>query len=96
VGLFSYFVGFLGSEYALIGALFWIGVLTIVASLRSVNHAKIPIVKWMITFPVLVFAATYVCVRSIFLDHIDWHGKRYYCGKGGVVIEIRDLKIESN
>ena len=96
VGLFSYFVGFLGSEYALIGALFWIGVLTLVASLRSVNQAKIPIVKWMITFPVLIFAATYICVRSIFLDHIDWHGKRYYCGKGGVVIEIRDLKIEAN
>ena len=96
VGLILYFIGILGSEYALIGALFWIGVLTLVAALRSVNQAKIPIGKWMITFPVLVFVATYVCVRSIFLDHIDWHGKRYFCGKGGFVSKIQDLKTEAS
>ena len=96
VGLISYFVGILGSGYAWLGALFWIGILALLASLRTLNQAKIPIIKWMITFPVLVFIATYVCVRSIFLDHIDWHGKRYYCGKGGVVIAIEDPRIEAN
>ena len=90
--IIAYFVGVFTLNYALIGGLFWVGVLTLVAVLRSINQPIIPIGEWIGAFPVLVFVATFVCVRSIFLDHIDWHGRRYYCGRGGLVSEVKDIK----
>ncbi|MCL5123200.1 MAG: glycosyltransferase family 2 protein [Deltaproteobacteria bacterium] len=91
IGLISCLFGVSMPEFPIIGGVFWIGILTLLTRLKSVNQEKIPITKWLAAFPVLVFVATFICVRSIFLDYIDWYGKRYYCSYGGKVSEIREV-----
>ncbi|MGC8603311.1 MAG: hypothetical protein ACP5VS_06465 [Desulfomonilaceae bacterium] len=91
LGLLSYFSGFGTSEYALMGGTFWIAVLTLVGFVRTVNQSGIHVMKWLEGFPILILVATFVCVRSVCLGHIDWHGKRYYCGKNGLVTKIKGL-----
>jgi hypothetical protein len=92
-GLFLYSLGYIGPEYAVLGLIFWIGVFALVLALRYLNHPRLPILKWIYSFPILIMVATFVCFRSIFLKHIDWAGKRYYCGRGGLVTKVKDLKM---
>ncbi|MGC8658956.1 MAG: glycosyltransferase [Desulfomonilaceae bacterium] len=92
MGVFTYLFRLSTPEFAIIGAIFWIAILALLALLRTVNQTNIPIAKWFTAFPVLVLVATYICVRSIFLNYIDWYGKRYYCGYGGVVSVIRKIE----
>jgi hypothetical protein len=92
-GLFLYSLGYAGPEYAVFGLLFWVVVLTLVFALRYLNQPRLPICKWIYSFPILIMVATFVCFRSIFLKRIDWSGKRYYCGRGGLVTKIQDLKV---
>ena len=72
---------------------FWVVVLTLVFALRYLNQPRLPIFKWIYSFPILIMVATFVCFRSIFLKRIDWSGKRYYCGRGGLVTKVQDLKV---
>lgn len=92
-GLFLYSLGYIGPEYATLGLLFWVGVLTLVFALRYLNQPRLPIFKWIYSFPILIMVATFVCFRSIFLKRIDWSGKRYYCGRGGLVTKVQDLNV---
>lgn len=91
-GIVLYLLSEVSMTYALTGAIYWIGIFLIAIRLRHINQPRLPVLKWITAFPVMVVITTVVCVRSIFLDHIDWHGKRYYCGPGGVVTEVQVLK----
>ncbi|MFH0960593.1 MAG: glycosyltransferase family 2 protein [Pseudomonadota bacterium] len=90
-GLALYAFGNLGARYAVVGAIFWAGILLITSLLRIINKPKLPIVKSLIGIPILICVSTLISIRSIFLNHIDWHGVRYFCGEGGKVIRIENI-----
>jgi ceramide glucosyltransferase len=56
----------------------------------SMNPFRIPIWRWLISYLPFIFVTAFVLSRSVFRDHIEWHGKRYYLGKGGVVLCVED------
>jgi hypothetical protein len=58
----------------------------IVLQLRRSYPVPISWKKWMAAFFPTICLMCFLFVRSIFLDHVDWHGRRYYTGKGGVVL----------
>jgi hypothetical protein len=84
--------GNLGAEYAVAGTILWANILLIGSLLRIVNIPRLPIIRSFIGLPILVYLSTFLSIKSIFLDHIDWHGVRYYCGKGGRVVRIEKLR----
>jgi ceramide glucosyltransferase len=57
-----------------------------VLGLREMNPFSISIKSWVLAVLPLLGLASFVYIRSVFVNHIDWHGKRYLPGKGGVVL----------
>lgn len=55
-------------------------------ALRTTNPFRVSAVKWAAAFLPLLGIASFVYLRSIVVNHIDWHGRRYHPGKGGVVV----------
>ena len=91
IGPVLWVFGYLDVKYSIISGIFWIGMLSTGALLAIVNKPKLPILKSLLGLPVLVCLSTLVCVRSIFIDYIDWRGMRYYCGKCGKVVRIEKI-----
>jgi ceramide glucosyltransferase len=56
--------------------------------LRRTNPYPVPLKYWLIYFLPCVLLSAFVFVRSFFRNHIDWHGRRYWPGQGGVVLKI--------
>jgi ceramide glucosyltransferase len=54
------------------------------------NPFRIPIWSWLISYLPFIFVTAFVFMRSLFRNYIEWHGKRYYVGKGGVVLCVED------
>jgi ceramide glucosyltransferase len=92
--LLAVFMGMLFPA-GLVGALCgWVsyGFLMVVALvavvLRWTNPSRIPIKQWLVYFLPCIFLSAFVFVRSIFRNYIDWHGRRYWPGRGGVISRI--------
>jgi ceramide glucosyltransferase len=56
--------------------------------LRRTNASPVPIKHWLMYFLPCILLSAFVFLRSIFRNYIDWHGRRYWPGKGGVVLKI--------
>ncbi len=56
--------------------------------LRWTNPSPVSIKHWLMYFLPCILLSAFVFVRSIFRNYIDWHGRRYWPGKGGVVLKI--------
>ncbi len=67
---------------------FLIAVVICALLLRWTNPAPIRVAPWLVSFLPCVLLSAFVFVRSIFRNYIDWHGRRYWPGKGGVVLKI--------
>jgi ceramide glucosyltransferase len=59
------------------------------------NPSRIPIWSWLLSFLPFVFITAFVLSRSVFRNHIEWHGKKYHLGKGGVVLCVEDASPSS-
>jgi ceramide glucosyltransferase len=74
-------------------SLFFLGSLVIIGLLlREINAFYISIWNWLTGFLPCVLLAAFVLARSIFRNYIDWHGRRYYPGKKGLVLKTRFVK----
>ena len=58
----------------------------------SMNPFRISQFSWLISFLPFIFVTAFVFSRSLFRNYIDWHGRRYYPGKGGVVLCVEEAK----
>jgi ceramide glucosyltransferase len=56
--------------------------------LRWTNPSPVSIRRWLASFLPCVLLSAFVFLRSIFRNYIDWHGRRYWPGKRGVVLKI--------
>jgi len=65
-------------------------------ALRATNPFRVSAVKWGAAFLPLLGLASFVYLRSIVVNHIDWHGRRYRPGKGGVVVRATYLSTGNN
>lgn len=65
-----------------------VGCLAAVLLLRMLNPFSIPMSSWLLAFFPCMYLASYIFVRSLFINYIDWHGRRYWCGRGGKVVRI--------
>jgi len=59
------------------------------------NSLRISLFGWLASFLPFIFVTAFVYSRSLFRNHIDWHGKRYYPGKGGVVLCVDKTKAST-
>ena len=82
--LFS--AGWLGLAPGLLAAGFLGTMLVVAVTLHRVNPFRISFRKWVTYFVPCMFFHAFVVVRSIFRNHIDWHGRRYWPGKEGVIV----------
>jgi glycosyltransferase involved in cell wall biosynthesis len=57
-------------------------------SVHAVDRTPVPLKKWLYTFVPFISCGVFLCVRSVFHNYVDWHGRRYYTGKKGVVLRI--------
>lgn len=55
---------------------------------HRVDSSPISFGRWLWNFIPLVWCGTYLCVRTIFRDYIDWHGRRYHAGRKGIVLRV--------
>ncbi|MBM3301661.1 MAG: hypothetical protein FJY85_17145, partial [Deltaproteobacteria bacterium] len=62
--------------------------LLLVVELRRGYPVRISWKMWMAAVLPTICLICFVLIRSVFLDHIDWHGRRYYTGKGGIVLSV--------
>ncbi|MFH0823664.1 MAG: glycosyltransferase [Pseudomonadota bacterium] len=46
--------------------------------------------RWMYAFVPCIFLSAWVVGRSVFRHHIDWHGRRYFPGRGGTVLAMEE------
>jgi len=82
LGCASY--GFLVAVFAA-AMLFW-----------TMNPFRIPVRRWLVSFLPFVFVTAFVFSRSLFRNHIEWRGRRYYPGKGGVVVCVEEANLSSD
>ncbi len=61
----------------------------------SMNPFRIPIRSWLASFLPFIFVTAFVFSRSLFRNHIEWHGRTYYPGKGGVVLCVEGANLSS-
>ena len=62
------------------------------AWLHRMSTSTISLGRWLILAVPLVFLAAYIFARSLFINYVDWHGRRYWCGRGGLVERIEILE----
>jgi ceramide glucosyltransferase len=79
-------VGWLQVLPGLLACGFLVALSVVAVTLRRVNPFGISWHKWLAYFVPCMFFHAFVVVRSIFRNHIDWHGRRYWPGKDGVVL----------
>jgi hypothetical protein len=56
--------------------------------LKRRQRQDIPSWAWAVWFAPSIMIIAYISLRSIFRNYIIWHGKTYWCGKGGRVIKM--------
>lgn len=61
------------------------------AVLNALNPYRVSLFTWFVACVATLGVTTYVYVRSLFVDYIDWGGKRYHCGTNGVVKRFYEL-----
>jgi len=59
--------------------------------LRGMSSHDISRARWLTCVIPCIFLAAFICLRSIFVNYIDWHGRRYWPSKGGVVLRTEAL-----
>jgi ceramide glucosyltransferase len=72
-------------------ATFLCSVVIFVCVLRGMNSRSIARRRWLAAFVPCIFLTAFIFARSLFRNHIDWHGKRYWPGKAGIVIRVESL-----
>lgn len=60
-------------------------------SLRSLSPLKLSASRWLISMIPLLVLGSFVFLRSIFVNSIEWHGTKYYPGNSGVVLRVGRL-----
>lgn len=63
--------------------------------LWKVTPSNISWQKWLMCAIPSVILSAFVCLRSIKVNHIDWHGRRYWPGRSGVLLRTELLNSYS-
>lgn len=78
--------GFVSTVAGWSSYLFLLGMMVTTLLLSDLNPHSISSPRWLICVIPCIFLVAFVCLRSTIVNHIDWHGRRYWPGKGGVVL----------
>ncbi len=89
---FLYLIGLGNNSAAVSSTIFLATTVLIGLLLRQINPFYISVRSWLTGFLPCMLLAAFVLLRSIFRNHIDWHGRRYYPGKEGMVLGTRSVK----
>lgn len=57
-------------------------------SLRGLSSLRLTTSRWLLSIISLLIVGTFVFLRSIFVNRIEWHGTTYYPGSSGVVLRM--------
>jgi ceramide glucosyltransferase len=76
----------------LIGLSFLILLVIVVLLLRATTPFPTRFAKWLLALPPCIFLNEFVVIRSVFRNFIDWHGRRYWPGKNGIILRITSIR----
>jgi hypothetical protein len=80
--------GYTSESYGAAGSVYLAALTVGFGCLKLTNPFPLSWGSWFgAMIPCIIFKE-YVVLRSIFRPYIDWHGTRYYGGKGGKAIRI--------
>lgn len=85
-GLALFPAGLVGPAAASMSYGLLVGTLIVALLLRCLNPFSVSIRSWLVAFYPCVFLAAFVFLRSLFRNYIRWHGRTYWVGAGGVVL----------
>jgi ceramide glucosyltransferase len=80
-----YPMGLAGSVAGWLSYGFLLSMVLFVDLLRRMSPLPISPWWWLASSLPCIVLSAYVCMRSVFRNHIDWHGRRYWPGRKGVV-----------
>jgi len=74
--------------------IFLLALLLTTMLLRKITPSEISAPMWLICVIPCVLLTAFVCLRSIVVNHIDWHGRRYWPGKWSEHLRSESLNQE--
>lgn len=83
---FVFPLGWTGSATGLVSYGFLAALLPVALALKRTNPFPIPAISWVGGIVPCVVLAAGVFIRSLWVKHIDWHGRRYVPGRRGLVL----------
>lgn len=86
IGLALFPAGLVGAAAGGISCVFLGSTILAALMLRAQNPVTISLRSWLISFYPCIFLAALVFLRSVFRNHISWHGRKYWTGHDGVVL----------
>jgi ceramide glucosyltransferase len=79
-------------QAGLIGLSFLVALVGVVLCLRATTPFRTPVVNWLLALAPCVLLNEFVVIRSVFRNFIDWHGRRYWPGKNGIILRITSIR----
>ncbi|MGC9028319.1 MAG: glycosyltransferase [Desulfomonilaceae bacterium] len=76
-------------QYAGLGLVGGMMILMLLA--RKLVTPHIAVAAWLLSLFPLLFSGAFIFLHSIFRGFIDWHGRRYWCSRDGLVTRVEDL-----
>lgn len=83
--------GLVGTAAGLAGMGFLVGLSIISLAMRRISVVSISVGRWLLALYPCIFLAAFIFLRSIARNYIIWHGRTYWPGPGGVVLETTNL-----
>ncbi len=84
--------GILDFKIGLMSLAFLVSLVSVILILRATTPFSTPASHWLLALVPCVFLSEFVVIRSVFRNFIDWHGRRYWPGKNGIILRITSLR----
>ncbi len=83
-----FLLGYIGAVAGWISVGFFIANQLWVVWLHRMSPSSISLGRWLLLGVPLVFLGAWLFLRSLFINYVEWHGRRYWCGRGGIVVRM--------
>lgn len=83
-------LGKVGTIPGLLACGYLIAMFGVALTLRRANPFSISLLKWLGYFVPSLYFHAFIVVRSVFRNYIDWHGRRYWPCRGGIILRVAD------
>jgi hypothetical protein len=87
--------GLVSREIGLMSVAFLLALFVLAVMVWRIAAPHISLKRWLPAILPMIFLGAFIFIRSIFRNYIDWHGRTYWCGKGGTVLFVESSSNNS-